>query len=517
MIHVNHNHKALVAPFRQDLVNLFPDAKQFVLHGQQLLVMHHGLDQTRLLRNMGFEVPSPILSQYDWCGGTPYNAQRLTAAMLSTNPRGYCLNGMGTGKTKAALWAWDFLNKQGLAGKLLVVAPLSTLNFTWAAEVFRTMPERTVAILHGTREKRLKLLASDADIYVINHDGVTGLLKELVAETKFDTLIIDEVATFRNGTAVRTKAVRVLAKSMSWVWGMTGTPTPRSPTDAWAQASIITPATAPKYFKIFRDEVMVKITQFQWFPKPDALDKVHALLQPSVRFALDDIVELPEGVELPVDIELGAKQKLVYGAMKKSAYAAIQNKEITAMNAGAVLSKLLQISCGWVYTREKKIVPLDNDNRLIRLIEDLDAVENKAIVFVPYLHALAGVADRLALEKIDHAVISGNTPPGERSRIFATFQNTEKIRVLVAHPKVMSHGLTLTAADTIIWFSPMPDLEIFEQANARIRRIGQKHKQLVLMYQATDAERRMYAKLRNKQRVQTMLLDMFKEETAKNS
>jgi SNF2 family DNA or RNA helicase len=517
MIHVNYNHKALVAPFRQDLANLFPNAKPLVLHGQNLIVMPHGLDETRLLRNLGFDVPSPILSQYDWCGGSPYNAQRLTAAMLTTSPRAYCLNGMGTGKTKAALWAWDFLRKNTLAGKLLVVAPLSTLNFTWAREVFNTLPHRKVAVLHGTRAQRLRALASDAEIFVINHDGVSTIIENLLLQNDLTHLIIDELASFRNGTAIRTKVMRSLAAHMGWVWGLTGTPTPRAPTDAWAQATVVTPATTPKYFTHFRDEVMVRITQFQWFPKPDALDKVHALMHPSVRFTLDDIVELPEGVELPVDIEMGAKQKQIYQAMKLKAYAQIQASEITAMNAGAVLSKLLQISCGWVYTRDKKTIALDNDARLDRLVEDLDAVENKAIVFVPYIHALGGIGTRLLKENFDFAVVSGATPQGERSRLFATFQQTNKIRVLIAHPKVMAHGLTLTAADTIIWFSPMPDLEIFEQANARIRRIGQKHKQLILMYQATDAEKRMYAKLRAKQRVQTMLLDMFKEETSKQT
>ena len=96
---------------------------------------------------------------------------------------------------------------------------------------------------------------------------------------------------------------------------------------------------------------------------------------------------------------------------------------------------------------------------------------------------------------------------------FNLFQNSSAVKVLVAHPQCMAHGLTLTAADTIIWFAPLPNLEIFEQANARIRRIGQKHKQQILMFCATKAEKRMYAKLRAKQKVQNMLLDLFAEAT----
>ena len=149
---------------------MFPDAPLLPPDGNKLV--RHGLRETLLLRHLGFQVPNPMDFYYDWCGGTPYAVQRATCRMLVENPRAYVLNHMGTGKTKTALWAWDYLNKQGLAGKLLVVAPLSTLRFVWGREVFRTLPGRKVQILHGSRQQRLDRLAEDADIYVINHDGV---------------------------------------------------------------------------------------------------------------------------------------------------------------------------------------------------------------------------------------------------------------------------------------------------------------------------------------------------------
>jgi SNF2 family DNA or RNA helicase len=234
-------------------------------------------------------------------------------------------------------------------------------------------------------------------------------------------------------------------------------------------------------------------------------------MQPAVRFTLDDVVELPDLIERTVDIDLGTKQAQVYKQMEANAFTAIQNAEITAMNAGAVLNKLLQISTGWVYTREGEVVPLDNETRLEALVDAVLASDNKVIVFVPFKHALAGIRERLTQEGIDVACVSGDTPKGDRDQIFHAFQNTGKYRVIAAHPQCMSHGLTLTAADTIIWFAPTTSLEIFDQANARIRRVGQKHKQLVLMFQSTKAERQMYARLRSKQKVQNLLLDMFAE------
>ena len=116
-------------------------------------------------------------------------------------------------------------------------------------------------------------------------------------------------------------------------------------------------------------------------------------------------------------------------------------------------------------------------------------------------------------EGIEHATMDGDTPANDRSQIFNLFQNTNKYRVLLAHPQCLAHGVTLTAADTIIWFAPVTSLEIYEQANARIRRVGQKHKQLVLHLQSTPVEKKIYKMLQGKQKVQNALLKMLEAGT----
>lgn len=513
MIHVSSKHKVVGVPFRQDLANLFPASKRVTIEGKEHIVLPHGLEETRVLRNIGIDVPAPILSHYDWCGGTPFDVQKKTCAMLTTNPRGYVLNGMGTGKTKSALWAFDYLRGSGLVNRMLVVAPLSTLNFTWAKEIFATTPHLSYTILHGSKAKRLAALEEKRDIYIVNHDGLKVIFDEVVKREDINVLCLDELAVYRNGTSQRTKTTRELARRFAWVWGMTGSPIPNDPTDAWAQCTIVTPSSVPKYFSRFREDVMQRVTQFKWAPKPDAITKVFNVMQPSVRYTLDDIMELPECVERTVAIDMSDKQKQVYDQMKAHAFAAIAANEITAVNAGAVLNKLLQISLGWVYNNEHEVVPLDVDFRLDALVDTIQASERKTIVFVPFIHALDGVVQRLTTEGIDCSVVSGATPQSVRDTTFNLFQNSNKYRVLVAHPQCMAHGLTLTAADTIVWFAPTTSLEIFEQANARIRRYGQKHKQLVLMFQSTDVERRMYSRLRSKQKVQNTLLEMFEENS----
>jgi hypothetical protein len=514
-VQVSAKHKMLVLPFAENISNLFPAAKQIEFAGAPHLLLPHQPTETFLLRKMGYEVPAPILAHYDWRSGSPFTSQKSTAALLTLEQRAYVLNGMGTGKTKSALWAFDYLRSNNVCGKMLVSAPLSTLQFTWAREVFNTLPNRKCVVLHGTKKQRLERLADpDADIFIINHDGHTVILDELLTRKDIDVFCIDELAVFRNGGSDRTKNMfKLTSRPDVWAWGMTGAPIPTSPTDAWAQARLITPSRVPKYFGRYREELMTKITAFKWHPKHDAVDKAYATLQPSVRFTLDDVTELPECIERTVDVEMGPKQAKIYKALADQCYAAVQSHEITAANAGAVMMKLLQVSTGWVYSKERDVVALDNTKRIEALVDAVNATDRKVLVFVPFKHALAGISGALNKEGIEHACVDGDTPANERAQIFNIFQNTSKYRALVAHPQCLAHGITLTAADTIIWFAPVTSLEIYDQANHRIRRVGQKHKQLVLHLQSTPVEKKIYKMLQGKQKVQNKLLALFEAHT----
>lgn len=519
MIHISQKHKVVGVPKAQQIINLFPHAKVIDMDELgEMALLPHGLQETVMLRNLGYDVPAPILSQYDFphpAGQPPFMVQKLTAAMFSMHQRAYCLNGMGTGKTRSAIWAYDYLRGNGLAKRALVSSPLSTLEMVWRAEVFRTAPHLSVGILHNTdRNKRIRTLLEDHDIYVINPDGLPVLYDELVKRTDIDCWIIDELAEYRTPGTVRNKLARAMAKQKTWVWGMTGSPTPQAPTDAFGQCKIITPHTVPKYFGQFRDETMLKVSQFQFVAKKEASHTVYKAMQPSVRYTLEDVTELPPLIERTVDVAMGSKQTKVYEEIRKYAFSAVANHEISAVNAGAVLNKLLQASLGYVYSDKRGVVGLDNTVRLDALADAVNATDRKVLVFVPYTHALNGVYERLSgKEGLECAMVDGSTPKRARDHIFNLFQNTSKFKVIAAHPKCMSHGLTLTAADTVIWFGPTTSLETFEQANARVRRVGQKFKQLVLMLQGSPAEKKMYARLRAKQSIQDNILDLFAQNT----
>ena len=154
------------------VTTVIPTAIEVDHKGQRLVAVPHRPDETRVLRNLGFEIPDPMPMHYAFpkVSGKhePFAAQRETASFLSMHSRAFCLNGMGTGKTNSALWAYDYMRRTKIVNKVLVVCPLSTMERTWADSVFNTFPHLDAVVLHGTRDKRLKLLKEDVHIYIIN-------------------------------------------------------------------------------------------------------------------------------------------------------------------------------------------------------------------------------------------------------------------------------------------------------------------------------------------------------------
>jgi len=411
-----------------------------------------------------------------------------------------------TGKTLSVLWAFDYLRQQGLARKMLIVSPLSTLERTWADEVFRHFPHLTTAVLYGTKERRLKLLKEDVDIFLVNHDGIKVIEKELVGRTDIDTICVDEIASFRNGTSGRWKSLRKICDGRDRVWGLTGTPTPNLPTDAWAQVRLIAPERVPPYFGKFRDSVMRQMGPFKWLPREGATEIVAEAMQPAVRFTRDECVDLPPCIYQDRQGGMTPEQAAAYKNMAAKLKMEFESQQVTAVNEAVKMQKLIQIACGVVYDSSGNDVILPNDPRIAVVREVIEEAGSKVIVFVPFKGVLRHVAAQLA-EDYTVEMISGDTSPAERAKIFGAFQRTKNPHVLVAQPAAMSHGLTLTEASTIIWYAPVTSNEVYQQANARITRPGQKHTQFIVNIEATEVERRIYNRLKNKQSMQGLLLE----------
>lgn len=499
------------------VLEVIPTAKRIEFRGCPLVAVPHRLDEVRVLRNIGINAPGPIRTYYDWPGRhKPYVHQLETSDFLTLHPRSFCLNDMGTGKTLSVLWAYDFLRRYcDVDGAMLVVGPLSTLERTWADEVFRNFPHLNVAVLHGTMQRRLALLRGNADVLVVNHDGIKSaeLLDELVARVedgRISVVVPDELAAFRNSGTARWKALRRIVKKAPYVWGLTGTPIPNAPTDAWAQTKLIAPDKVPPYFNAFRDAVMKQISKFKWVPREGALDYVYSVMQPAIRYARKDCIDLPPTTYATRNAELTADQRRMYKDMVAKFKAEHESGQVTALNEATKMLKLLQIVCGVAYGKDGDVtVPAQARIDLVReIIEEAGA---KVIVFVPFRGALEYLANELRREYTVEVVHGGVSKP-ERDRIFGEFQKTAVPRVLVAQPGTMSHGLTLTAADTIVWFAPITSNEIYEQACARIVRPGQKRNTLIVNIEGSEVERRLYDRLQKKGKTQGVLLSMFDEE-----
>jgi len=401
--------------------------------------------------------------------------------------------------------------QQGDIRKALVVAPLSTLSCTWEKEIFNVVPYRTSVALHGTKTKRLTLLAGDFDFYIINTDGVGVIEDALMERGDIDLIIIDELAAFRNKRTNRWKVMNRMARHRKYVWGMTGLPTPNGPTDAWAQTKLLTPERVPKYFKQFQQQVEYQVSTFKWAPRDEANGIVHKAMQPAVRFATDDCISLPPTTFSTRETELSADQKKAYKQMYNDYYTEYQGVGITAVNEGVKVSKLLQIACGFSYTPDGYVTyPAHSKINVIR--EIIEETEQKVMVFAPFKYAVDMLYDALQ-EDYSTEFVYGDTPKRERDVIFNLFNGSKLPRVLVAHPGVLSHGLTLTAASVIVWYSPIMSYETYDQANARIVRPGQKYHTHIINIESSPIERRMFKRLANKQDTQGVLLDMFSDQT----
>jgi SNF2 family DNA or RNA helicase len=511
--YISQKKKVIVVPHDSRLLRLPLETglKPVSVRGRKAILMPHSLEATRLLRNFGYDIPAPILYHYDWAGQTPFESQKTTAALLVANPRAYVLNEMGTGKTLASLFAYDFLKKTKQARKMLVVAPLSTLTVVWAQEVFRRMSHLETCVLHGSRKQRLQLLDTDADIYIINHDGLKVIQSAVVARRDIDVVLIDELAVYRNKQTDRWKSAATAIQGRKFVWGMTGGPVPKEPTDAFGQIKLLTPERIAWSFRAFRDQTMQQVGPFKWVERENALDVVHQAMQPSVRFKRSECIDLPPTTYGERLVPLTAEQSKAYDQMRKDYYIDHPDGEVTAVNAGVQAGKLIQISCGFAFRRDGSMIHLDHAPRITEMLDVISESASKVIVFAPYKPAIklieAGLRGNYA-----YGTVTGDTPQGERNRVFNNFQNGSDLKVLVAHPKVAAHGLTLTAADTILWYAVLPDLEIYDQACARVSRPGQTLHTHILHLVSTPAERKIVQVLEKRGNLQAALLDLFKQD-----
>ena len=257
---------------------------------------------------------------------------------------------------------------------------------------------------------------------------------------------------------------------------------------------------------------MYQVSRFKWLPKFDYKQQVFSALQPAVRYTKQECLDLPTLTYQTRIAPLSAQVSKYYKTLKSQMLIEAAGQQISAVNAAASIQKLLQISGGAVYTDKHQVIEFDVSPRLNILKEVLDETTNKVVIFVPYLHTIDVITKFLTNEGLTSAVIQGSVGAKERSVIIDQFQKMEDPRVLVIQPQSAAHGITLTAADTIVFWSPVMSVETYLQCIGRIERVGQKNKMTVVHLQGSDVERKMYSMLQGKVDSHQKIVDLYKQE-----
>ena len=454
------------------------------------------------------------LSEYEWPrphGFTPFDHQKTTSEFLVGNRKAFCFNEQGTGKTASVIWAVDYLMQLGLVKRVLVICPLSIMKSAWQQDLFKFAIHRTVSVAYGSAKKRKEIVNTGNEFVIINFDGV-GIVKKELMSGGFDLIVVDEASAYKNNHTVRWKDLRDLTKVVKGLWMLTGTPAAQSPVDAFGLARLVNPTAVPLYVSHFKDQVMLKVSDYKWVPRPEAKTIVHNALQPAIRFEKKDCLDLPPVTFVDRDAPLTPQQLVYYKKLKKDMLIEADGEEISAVNAAVQINKLLQISGGAVYTDTGEILEFDVSSRLKVVHEVIDETSNKVLVFVPFTHTIELLEKYLTKQGISCEIINGNVTVNKRSDIVTHFQNNVHPKVLIIQPQAASHGLTLTAADTIIWYAPCTSVETYLQANARIDRPGQVNAMTIVHLSGSQVEKRMYSLLRGNVANHTEIIDLYKQE-----
>lgn len=465
---------------------------------------------------------SPILvkDKYDWPRApfirSPFAHQFEMAAMLTLHHRMHNLAEIGTGKTLGCLWAADFLQRQRMVRKVVVACPLSTVNSVWRNHIGEHFGGlRRAAVCAGSKSARLKALASDADFLILNNESFTldYVRAALDERDDIDLVIIDESDRYRNRTTDRYRAMHTYLngtdkapKNMA-CWMNTGTPTPRLPTDAWAQQNLLQKPW--RSYRQFEDRTTFKVTQFKRVPTVTAKDDVVELLQPAIRFLRKDCIDLPPTQVINQQVDITTEQVHALRSLKQKMRLEFGNgKAVNAVNEGVLRQKILQVMAGAVYDAEHNIHIVDSAPRIAMVKDIIESSEGKTLVFTH----LTSIAKMLEKELDGHLII-GETSLAARTTIFDTFQkDAADRRPIVADARTMAHGLTLTAADKVIWYTPADSSGTYVQANGRITRPGQERETLIYQLWVSMLEKQIYSRHMGAESLQGLVMSWLEDD-----
>lgn len=417
---------------------------------------------------------------------------------------------MGLGKTVITLTAIDELMFDRFdVSRVLVIAPKRVAQDTWSREhnKWDHLKDLKISLVCGSAAQRKKALAEDADIYVIGRDNVVWLT-EILPDWPFDMVVIDELSSFKSNQAKRFKALRKVLPRSRRVVGLTGTPSPNSLMDLWAELYLLDRGerlgkTIGCYREnYFRPGKTDGHHVFSWEPRRGSREKIEKLISDiCVSMSAEDYLTLPERIDVEVPVVLSPEERQKYETMERDQILTFDDEDpVVALNAAAVMGKLLQMANGAVYTESGGVVTI-HEAKLDALEEIIDTAGEPVLVFYNYKH------DKAAIEKRIKGVREIEGP-----KDIADW-NEGRIKVLLAHPASVGYGLNLQdGGHVIVWYGLTWSLELYQQANARLYRQGQQKPVIIhhLITEGTVDEQVMQA-IKAKDTSQAALLAALKE------
>lgn len=432
------------------------------------------------------------------------------------NPRCGLFLPMGAGKTVITLTAISKLKQKGEANKALIIAPVRVARTTWPSEIekWEHTKHLTYTVIDGPEKNRLKALQNQSDIFIIGKEQVKWLVDTCGSKWPFDMVIVDELSTFKNHQAQRFKALKKVAKKFKRFIGLTGTPAPRGIPDLWSQIYLIDAgARLGKSIGSFRKQYLIPERSngyivYSWAVQDGAKEEIEQKIS-DVVMSLDqsECCELPDLSFINVNITLSKTLKRNYDSFKKELVLELDDNELTASNLGVLCGKLLQYTSGQIYTHDSfKPVETIHDEK-IKALDDLLTSANgePVIIYYYYKHEKERITALLKSKKLRVSCLD-NEKDVER-------WNNHELDVLLLHPASAGHGLNLQAGGSvIIWYTlPNFNLELYQQANARLYRQGQAEKVRVyhlLVEDSIDID--MLNALQQKEVTQSTLLEALK-------
>lgn len=434
---------------------------------------------------------------------TPRPYQKQIIDHISNHPVAFCLCAMGSGKTAATLESFKKIRPR----RVLIIAPIRVAKHTWPAEIAKwsNFTKYTHAVAVGTPKQRMSAFTSTSSIVIINVENVPWMIDNCAKQLgDFDCVVIDESSAFKNPSTKRFKAIKKLVTAnmiKHWIL-LTATPTPNTLLEAWPQMFILDQGqrlgksmTAYKQ-RYFESDYM----GYNWTPREGAEDIIRSKIS-ELAVVVESYDGLPERVDLREEVQLPANVMGAYRQLEKDAIQKIGDDMITAVNAAVLIGKLQQIAGGAVYDEEGKY-HIYHDAKLEALQSLVEQAEGENLLIAyNYQHELERI-----LSVYPDAVNVKDKGAIDR-------WNKGEIKMLLAHPKSMAHGINAQdGGRRIIWFSPTWSNELKMQFDARLHRQGQKDRVYVHTIVATDTvDERIIAAVRDKKSAQEIVLATVKK------